>query len=192
MADEGGADEVDRDAVALQDDLEARERFAAVADEVHRTRQRAPGGSGCARPRGRSATRSGSRQGSASNCLAVHAFCSVVNRDGSAFGSSTLTLAMFGVVPCVRSGRATFAVRLAPLALLVFPLVETENFGANFRCAQFVTWNGVANVLLAPLTLVIAPPTLNVSLAQLVGLNVKPGRLISMSTRRSLIGMPVV
>ena len=54
----------------------------------------------------------------------------------------------------------TFADRLAPSALLVLPDVETENFGANLRVAQFVTWNGTARVELAPWVLVIAPPTL--------------------------------
>ena len=34
------------------------------------------------------------------NCASVQAFCSVVNLDGSAFGSSTLTLAIFAYVPC--------------------------------------------------------------------------------------------
>ena len=44
----------------------------------------------------------------------------------------------------------TVAVRLAPSALLVFPLVETEKPGANFRLAQFVTWNGIDTGELAP------------------------------------------
>ncbi len=39
------ADEVDRDAVALQHDDQARERFAAVGDEVRGTSQAGPGGS---------------------------------------------------------------------------------------------------------------------------------------------------
>ena len=36
----------------------------------------------------------GHAAGFASNCAFVQAFCSVVNRDGSCFGSSTLTLAI--------------------------------------------------------------------------------------------------
>ena len=33
------------------------------------------------------------------NCAAVHAFCSVVRREGSCLGRSTLTLLMFAWVP---------------------------------------------------------------------------------------------
>ncbi len=66
-------------------------------------------------------------------------------------GSSTLTFAMFAWLPCGSLGSVTFAVRLAPSALLVFPLVETENFGVNFRLAQFVAWNGTDSAFeLAP------------------------------------------
>jgi hypothetical protein len=73
------------------------------------------------------------------NCAAVHAFCNVVNRDGNCFGNSTLTRAMFACEPCGSLGSDNFTVRLAPFALLFFPLVLTENFGANFIAAQFVT-----------------------------------------------------
>ncbi len=42
----------------------------------------------------------GQLAGFASNTAAVHAFCSVVSREGSCLGSSTLTFAMFACVPC--------------------------------------------------------------------------------------------
>src|ERR1039457_6336045 len=58
------------------------------------------------------------------NCAAVHAFCNVVRREGSCFGRSTLTEAMFD---CAPGGKTTFASRLAPRALDVFPDVETLN-----------------------------------------------------------------
>src|SRR6202167_3532688 len=48
----------------------------------------------------------------ASNCAAVQAFCSVVNRDGSCLGRSTLTKAMFASCPCAPLGSETFASRL--------------------------------------------------------------------------------
>ena len=60
--------------------------------------------------------------------------------------------------------------RPAPSALLVFPDVETENFGANFRLAQLVTWNGTLTGELVPSALEIVP-VISVGL-QLVGLNV--------------------
>ena len=46
----------------------------------------------------------GQPAGLASNCAVVHAFCSVVSREGSAFGSSTLTFAMSACVPCDAAG----------------------------------------------------------------------------------------
>ena len=79
------------------------------------------------------------------NCAAVHAFCSVVRREGSCLGRSTLTSLMFAWVPRA-AGTVSFAVRLAPLALLVLPLVETANLGLNFRLEQSAAWNGVLTV----------------------------------------------
>ena len=42
--------------------------------------------------------------GFASNVAAVHAFCNVVKRDGSCFGRSTLTSAMFASLPTDPAG----------------------------------------------------------------------------------------
>ena len=56
----------------------------------------------------------GQPAGFASNCLAVHAFCNVVKRDGSAIGSSTLTFAMFAWVPSEPAGSETLVVSDAP------------------------------------------------------------------------------
>src|ERR1700688_529632 len=85
-------------------------------------------------------------------------------------------------------GFASFTVRLAPLALLVLPVVETVNLGANLSAAQFVTWNGTATGVLAASSLVMLPA--RVWGLQFVGLNVNPGR--SMRTLTCLIcsGIP--
>ena len=79
--------------------------------------------------------------GLVSNCAAVHAFCSVVRREGSCSGSSTLTLLMFAWVPSA-PGTVSFAVRLAPSARLVLAVVETVKAGLNARLEQSAAWNG--------------------------------------------------
>ncbi len=63
-------------------------------------------------------------------------------------------------------------VKLAPSALLVFPLVETANLGSNFRFAQFVTWKELDTFALIPSALASVP--VSAVLLQLVGLNVNP------------------
>src|SRR6202007_1132259 len=78
--------------------------------------------------------------------------------------------------------------RLAPLALEVLPEVETANLGANFSAAQLVTWKELSTAELAPSVLAIAPVML--SLLQLVGLKVKPGRSIVTLTCFICSGMP--
>ena len=99
LADERRADQIDRDAIALQNDDQARERFAAVRDEVRGARQR-DGQNRRDRLRdARPSTPPDSLAGFASNVTAGHAFCSVVSREGSRLGSSTLTLAMFASEP---------------------------------------------------------------------------------------------
>ena len=114
--------------------------------------------------------------GFASNCLSVHAFCRVVRREGSCNGNSTLTFAMFAWLPCGSFGSVTFVTRSAPSALLVLPLVETENLGVNFRLAQFVTWNGTPILSVFPSLEWIVPVTS--ILLQLVGLNWKLSRVV--------------
>src|ERR1035441_2600285 len=126
--------------------------------------------------------------GFSSNWASVHAFCNVVNLDGRAFGSSTLTLVILAWVPSEPAGSDTVVVRLAPSALLVLPLVETLNCGANFKLAQFVTWNGSDTALLAPSALLMLPVTC-IGLHD-VGLNVKPGRLILTFTCLICNGIP--
>lgn len=70
----------------------------------------------------------------------------------------------------------SFTVRLAPFALLVFPDVEKENFGANFSVAQFATWNGTDRLLAVPSSLVMVPVMFWG--LQFVGLIANPGRSI--------------
>src|SRR5580700_7238793 len=116
------------------------------------------------------------------NCVSVHAFCNVVNRDGSCLGSSTLTRAMFAWVPNDPAGSLTVAVRLAPFALLVFLDVETVNLGSNFRLEQSAAWNGVLTVTGSPSAGLAgsAPAPVIVSVidsgAQLVGLTMNFSR----------------
>src|SRR5271154_1620923 len=128
--------------------------------------------------------------GFASNCAAVHAFCNVVSREGSCLGSSTLTIRMFAWLPNGSLGSVTFAVKLAPLALLVFPLVETVNFGVNFKAAQFVTWNGTPIVSVAFWLEWIVPVTS--ILLQLVGLNWKFPRVVIALTCWISRGIPSI
>src|SRR5580704_3216881 len=80
----------------------------------------------------------GHAAGFASKTAAVHAFCSVVSRDGSALGSSTLTFAMFASYG--PAGYPSLTCRLAPPALLAFPDVDASSFGLNADTAQLVTW----------------------------------------------------
>ena len=118
---------VDRDAIALQDDDQVGELFPTMRNEIRRTFQR-DRDQRCDRlcePDPRSA---GQPAGFALNCAAVHAFCNVVNLDGSCFGRSTLTFAMFACAPA-RIGQLD--VRLAPAFLDVLPVVETLNIGLN-------------------------------------------------------------
>ena len=67
--------------------------------------------------------------GLAANCASVHAFCSVVRRDGSAFGNCTFTDLMFAWP----ATGVTVVVRLAPLAFDVFALVEALKLRLEFQ-----------------------------------------------------------
>src|SRR5664280_607971 len=127
---------------------------------------------------------SGHPAGLALNCASVHAFCSVVSREGSDIGSCRLTLLMFASP----GFWAILTVRLAPLALLVWPWVEAANDGLNGRLAQFAAWNGFETPALAPLVEPIVPVT--DSGEQLVGLNMKPDLSIVTLTVRRSSGMP--
>ncbi len=98
------AGQVDPHTVALQHDDQARERFAAVGDEVHRARQSPTGSSGVFALTIPTIDAAGQPAGFASNCAAVHAFCSVVSREGSCLGRSTLTCAMFASLPTDPAG----------------------------------------------------------------------------------------
>src|ERR1039458_7195844 len=131
--------------------------------------------------------------GFSSNWASVHAFCNVVNLDGRAFGSSTLTLVILAWVPSWpipddRSADSPPLAGLAPSALLVFPLVETLNCGANFRLAQLATSNGIDTGELAPSALLMLPVTC-IALHD-VGLNVNPGRVMLTLTCLICNGMP--
>jgi hypothetical protein len=126
--------------------------------------------------------------GFALNVLSGHAFCNVVNLDGSCFGRSTLTFPMFAWEPNAALGYASSTCRLAPFALDVFPDVETLNCGLKPSTAQLVTWNGTDTLLEEPSTLDTLPVTLNGS--QFVGLNVNPGRVVSKFTCLICNGIP--
>src|ERR1700722_4469648 len=78
----------------------------------------------------------GQLAGFASKTAAVHAFCSVVSREGSALGSSTLTRLMFASYG--PAGYPSLTVRLAPFAREVFPEVDAVSFGLNASTAQLV------------------------------------------------------
>ena len=131
----------------------------------------------------------GQSAGFASNVAAVHAFCSVVRREGNCLGRSTLTLVIFASLPTDPAGKDSFASRLAPFALLVFPEVETAKDGLNARLLQPPTANALDTSAIAfsePETrAVICCP------AQFVGLNMKPGRSISTVTRCKRNGTPI-
>src|SRR5580692_6506671 len=78
--------------------------------------------------------------GLASNVASGQAFWSVVRREGSFLGSSTLTREMFASYG--PAGYASFTCRLAPSAREVFPDTVAVSFGLNARTAQLVAWNG--------------------------------------------------
>src|SRR5271169_2777730 len=82
----------------------------------------------------------------------------------------------------------TFTCRDAPFALLALPCVEAENFGLNGKIPQSVDWNGYETLLAVPVALAIVPVT-DIAL-QLVGLNMNPSRLMSMSTFLMSSGTP--
>src|SRR5207302_3176278 len=71
--------------------------------------------------------------GLAANVASRHAFCSVVRREGSAFGSE-VTLERKLACP---EGWPTLTSRLAPLSLVNFAPVEAENAGLNWSAPQF-------------------------------------------------------
>ena len=74
------------------------------------------------------------------------------------------------------------------MALEVEACVATVNVGLNGRYPQPPTWNGAEGEASAPARLVSVEVRL--SGAQLVGLNVNPGRSSVTVTPRSWIGMP--
>ena len=94
----------------------------------------------------------GQPAGLALNCASVHAFCSVVKREGSCLGRSTLTDLMFASPPpaCGPPFEVTFTSRLAPWALLALPCVEAENVGLNGRFLQPAVANGLDTATIAP------------------------------------------
>src|ERR1700683_2444029 len=83
---------------------------------------------------------------------------------------------MFAWVPNDPAGSSTLVARLAPSALLVFPLVETVNFGVKLNALQCVTWNGTPIVsILFSLEWIVPVTSI---LLQLVGLNWKFERVV--------------
>ena len=82
--------QVDPHTVALQDDDQRRERFPAVGDEVHRALPARPAAAGCWPSTIPTIDAAGHPAGFASNVAAVHAFCSVVSRDGQLLGQFDL------------------------------------------------------------------------------------------------------
>ena len=104
LADERAPVKSTRDTIALQHDDQARERFPAVGDEIHRAGTGPTGSSGVLALTIPTIDAAGHSAGFASNVCAVHAFCSVVSREGSCLGSSTLTCAMFASLPTDPAG----------------------------------------------------------------------------------------
>ena len=95
---------------------------------------------------------------------------------------------MFDSLPTDPTGNDSFASRLAPSALLVFPLVETANLGLNARLPQPAAANGVSTVAFA-----LPEPdrtAVTCCAAQFVGLNINPGRSISTVIRFNRNGTP--
>ena len=80
-------------------------------------------------------------------------------------------------------------VRLAPLALLVFPSVLAVNDGLNARPWQPPTWNLFDRRSDLPEGR-DRPGRLTLIVSQLVGLNVNPERLMFSDTERMSRGMP--
>src|ERR1700735_894369 len=135
--------------------------------------------------------------GFVSNSFSVHAFCSVVKRDGSCFGRSTLTRLMFDCGPIV-PGIVSFTARLAPSALLVLPDVATLNTGLKARLEQSADCNGVVTFTgtwsaglagSAPAPLIVFRTVAGV---QLVGLIMKFGRSILTRMSRTCTTMPLM
>ena len=97
------------------------------------------------------------------------------------FGEVDLDLFDVRVLPERAGGVGELRVRLAPSALLVFPLVVTVNLGANLRLEQSAAWNGsvVVTGSLSAGLVGSAPPPMTVAEKfvglQLVGLSVKLG-----------------
>src|ERR1700679_3493682 len=116
--------------------------------------------------------------GFAANFASGQACWIVVNRAGSCFGRVTATERMFAFPV----GNDPLTVRLAPVFLLVLACVEAEKTGLNGSVGQFAAWNRVDTPAVAPCVLDSDPSTLNG--AQLVGLNMKPGRSIVTLTLR--------
>src|SRR5580700_1034318 len=81
-----------------------------------------------------------------------------------------------------------FASRLAPLALLVCPDVETLKSGANFRLWHDPTWKWLEIPACAPSVLNAVPE--NDCGLQFVGLNMNSGRSITALIVRRSVGMP--
>ena len=130
----------------------------------------------------------GQPAGFASNCAAVHAFCSVVSREGSCLGSSTLTLAMFacayGALGVGQLHVQARAVRFAGLPRRGDREFRRERQG---RAVGDLERHATAPRF-APSVLVEAPG--DRQRVQLVGLNVNPGRLIVTLTCLICSGIP--
>src|ERR1022692_4605374 len=88
----------------------------------------------------------GHAAGLAWNVAAGHAFCSVVRREGSCLGRSTLTDLKLACVPSELEGNVSFTDRLAPCTREVLPDVDTLIVGVNFKLEQFAASNGVATL----------------------------------------------
>src|SRR3977135_4373461 len=126
----------------------------------------------------------GQPAGLVANCASPHAFCNVVRREGRVSGSMTSTLWRLASPGLW----AIFTSNEAPMALLVFPCVETLKDGLNGRFAQLAAWKGLETPALAPAVEVIVAPT-PIAL-QFVGLNMNPDRLVVTLTVRRSSGMP--
>ena len=88
----------------------------------------------------------GQPAGLASNCAEVHAFCSVVNLDGSCFGRSTFTerCSTASWPGSHQRARRIYDLRgqARTLRFTAFPAVETLKFGANFKLWHDPIWKG--------------------------------------------------
>ena len=89
----------------LEDDDQRGESFATVGDEVHRAGQGDPAAPAWWPWRYPTTDAVGQFAGvTFRRPLPVHAFCSVVSRDGSCSGEIDLDRAMFASVPCAPAG----------------------------------------------------------------------------------------